>query len=142
MVFFRAPHKYRTIKLSLRGGECESVVYWTNTHNACEPFRVQYATVAGCIIYPSFSEIERKSSDFGRIRRDLHGIEPRWVCWGAFSSPLGHSGPGFGLAGAWNSPAPVIRRTSVFMSKKYSNAETGLGLVRALEKRARYTKAN
>ena len=38
MVFFRAPRKYRMFGLSLRGGECESVVYWTNTHNACEPF--------------------------------------------------------------------------------------------------------
>ena len=38
MVFFRAPRKYRMFGISLRGGECESVVYWTNTHNACEPF--------------------------------------------------------------------------------------------------------
>ena len=41
LYFFQRPPAYRTIKLSSRGGECESVVSSEMTRSACEPFRVQ-----------------------------------------------------------------------------------------------------
>ena len=53
------------------------------------------------------SESERKSNEFGRPRLDLRRIERRLVCSGAFSSPLGYSDPGFGLAGTWKSTGHV-----------------------------------